>query len=121
MDGSIKLYDSRLIQRGAVQSYEGNVNSHTRIELGVDPSEKVVMSGGEDCYLRLWDMKSGELLFKDKFINSIPSAVCWPRIGGVRGVLEPKYDDQDYRSYWQDHCLGAWIGSYEGIFYMDWL
>lgn len=41
----IKLYDHRQIQKGPVQSYEGNVNSHTRIELGVDPSERVVMSG----------------------------------------------------------------------------
>lgn len=44
----IKLFDHRLIQKGAVQSYEGSVNSHTRIELGVDPSEKVVMSGEND-------------------------------------------------------------------------
>ncbi|KAI3455768.1 hypothetical protein Pfo_012431 [Paulownia fortunei] len=118
MDGSIKLYDHRLIQRGPVQSYEGHVNSHTRIELGVDPSEKVVMSGGEDCYLRLWNIKSGELLFKERFMNSIPSAVCWPRSGAL---LESTEGGQDYRCYWQDHCLGAWLGSYEGIFYMDWL
>ncbi|XP_074347570.1 uncharacterized protein LOC141686433 [Apium graveolens] len=45
MDGSIKLYDHRMVQRGAVQCYEGNVNSHTHIQLGVDPSEKFVMSG----------------------------------------------------------------------------
>ncbi|KAL6561828.1 hypothetical protein OROGR_002835 [Orobanche gracilis] len=82
MDGSIKLYDHRMIQRGPVQCYEGNVNSHTRIELGVDPSEKVVMSGGEDYYLRLWDIKSGEMLFKERFMNTVPSAVCWPKIGG---------------------------------------
>ncbi|XP_073131678.1 uncharacterized protein [Henckelia pumila] len=80
MDGSIKLYDHRAKQRGPVQSYDGNINSHTRIDLGVDPSEKVVMSGGEDCYLRLWDIKSGELLFKNRFMNSTPSAVCWPRV-----------------------------------------
>lgn len=42
----MKLYDHRLIQRGAVQSYEGHVNSHTRIQLGVDPSERFVFSGG---------------------------------------------------------------------------
>ncbi|KAL0352633.1 UNVERIFIED_CONTAM: hypothetical protein Sangu_0844600 [Sesamum angustifolium] len=118
MDGSIKLYDHRLTHRGPVQSYEGNVNSHTRIELGIDPSEKVVMSGGEDCYIRLWNIKSGELLFKDRFMNSIPSTVCWPRIGGL---LELTKDGQDHRCYWQDHSLGAWLGSYEGVFYMDWL
>lgn len=169
----IKLYDHRLTQRGPVQSYEGNVNSHTRIEIGIDPSEKVVMSGehdqdshkclyddstdtdnlqlsgGEDFYIRLWNIKSGELLFKDRFMNSIPSAVCWPRVGGIScfcqiyaywfpelfpchhskvivgnsyiGLLELTKDGQDHRCYWQDHSFGAWLGSYEGVFYMDWL
>lgn len=28
-----------------MQSYEGNVNSHTRMQLGVDPFERFVMSG----------------------------------------------------------------------------
>ncbi|KAG6696256.1 hypothetical protein I3842_09G139100 [Carya illinoinensis] len=55
MDGLVKLYDHHLIQRGTVQSYEGHVNSHTRIQLAVDPSEKFVMLGGEDCKLRLWN------------------------------------------------------------------
>ena len=41
----MKLYDLRLLQRGAVQCYEGHVNSHTRIQMGVDPSERFVMSG----------------------------------------------------------------------------
>lgn len=41
----IKLYDHRLTQKGAVQSYEGHVNSHKRIEVGVDPHERFVMSG----------------------------------------------------------------------------
>ncbi|KAH7522813.1 hypothetical protein JRO89_XSUnG0102600 [Xanthoceras sorbifolium] len=79
MDGSVKLYDHRLIKRGPVQSYEGHVNSHTRIQLGVDQSERFVMSGGEDCNLRIWSIKSGELLFEDRFSNSIPSNVCWRR------------------------------------------
>ncbi|KAL8513325.1 hypothetical protein ACS0TY_019507 [Phlomoides rotata] len=117
MDGSIRLYDHRQMQKGPVQSYEGNVNSHTRIELGVDPSERVVLSGGEDCYLRLWDIKSGELLFRERFMNSIPSAVCWPR----QSSSCIRRDDADYRNYWEEHSLGAWVGSYEGIFYMDWL
>lgn len=48
----IKLYDHRLMQRGPVQSYEGNVNTHTSIKLGIDPSEKVVMSGENGLYER---------------------------------------------------------------------
>ena len=41
----VRLYDHRLLQRGAVQCYEGHFNSHTHIQLGVDPSERFVMSG----------------------------------------------------------------------------
>lgn len=41
----MRLYDHRLTKRGAVQSYGGHVNSHTRIQLGVDQSERFVMSG----------------------------------------------------------------------------
>ncbi|XP_062082889.1 uncharacterized protein LOC133789153 isoform X2 [Humulus lupulus] len=108
MDGSVKLYDHRLCQRGAVQSYEGHVNSHTRIQLGVDPSERFVMSGGEDCYLRLWSIKSGELLFQDKFSNTILSTVSWQRREG--------YHDE------QSSSIGAsaWLGSQEGLFLMQW-
>jgi WD repeat-containing protein 21A len=89
-----------MLQRGAVQSYEGHVNSHTQIQLGVDPDERYVMSGrwyfsdvisltflfensdlvisgGEDCKLRIWSIKSGELLLEDKFSNSVLSTVCY--------------------------------------------
>lgn len=111
MDGSMKLYDHRLTQRGAVQSYEGNVNSHTRIQLGVDPSEKFVMSGGEDCKLRIWSIKSGEILFEEKFMNSIPSVVCWQRNEG---------DEGSRIDYEQTLCGGAWLGSQGGLFHMRW-
>ncbi|KAK9067444.1 hypothetical protein SSX86_014773 [Deinandra increscens subsp. villosa] len=103
MDGTVQLYDHRLTQRGAVQMYAGNVNSHTRIQMGVDPSERFVMSGGEDFYLRLWRLKSGEMLYEDKFMNSVPSVVCWPRGDGG--------------SNRQNHFPGAWLGSREGLFY----
>ncbi|CAN4114093.1 unnamed protein product [Withania somnifera] len=106
MDGSIKLYDQRLM-RGAVQSYEGNINSHSRIQLGVDPSEIIFMSGGEDYHLRLWSIKSGELLFDDKFMDTIPSVVRWPKTEGLLGLGK--------------QIQGAWIGSEEGLFFMNWL
>ncbi|KAF3450096.1 hypothetical protein FNV43_RR06176 [Rhamnella rubrinervis] len=98
MDGSVKLYDLRLVQRGAVQSYEGHVNSHTRIQIGVDPFEKFLMSGGEDCNLRLWSIKSGELLFEDKFSTSVPSAVCWRR---AERFLNLPDDRERYQQYLQ--------------------
>ncbi|XP_041027393.1 DDB1- and CUL4-associated factor 4 [Juglans microcarpa x Juglans regia] len=119
MDGSVKLYDHRLIRRGAVQSYEGHVNSHTRIQLAVDASEKFLMSGGEDCNLRLWSIKSGELLFENKFSNSVPSTVCWRRAERLVGVQDERQSYREY-PYQQGHGLEAWLGSREGLFYMDW-
>ncbi|MFS7970132.1 putative transcription factor WD40-like family [Helianthus anomalus] len=104
MDGTVRLYDHRLTQRGAVQMYEGNFNSHTRIQMGVDPSERFVMSGGEDFYLRVWRLKSGEMLYENKFMNSVPSVLCWPRGGG---------------SNRRDYFPGAWLGSREGLFYVN--
>ncbi|XP_010260798.1 PREDICTED: uncharacterized protein LOC104599783 [Nelumbo nucifera] len=94
MDGSIYLYDHRLLKRGAIQSYEGHVNSHTRIQLGVDPSERLVLSGGEDGNLRIWSIKTGEMLFRNKISNLVPSTVCWTG-------------------------SGAWLGSREGIVFMQ--
>ncbi|CAL5184442.1 unnamed protein product [Lathyrus oleraceus] len=112
VDGSIKLYDRRMLQRGAVQSYEGHVNSHTQIQLGVDPDERYVMSGGEDCKLRIWSIKSGELLLEDKFSNSVLTTVCYQSF--------KKFKAEEENQYTYNSSLGAWLGSYEGLFYMDW-
>lgn len=100
-----------MVQRGAVQSYEGHVNSHTQIQLGVDPYERYVMSGGcyfsdisisltflfensdlvisggEDCKLRIWSIKSGELLLEDKFSNSVLSTVCYQTFNSKHDML----------------------------------
>ncbi|KAL4279016.1 hypothetical protein GQ457_03G000460 [Hibiscus cannabinus] len=113
MDGSIKLYDHRLTKRGAVQSYEGHANSHTRIQLEVDQSERFVMSGGEDCYLRLWCIKSGKMMFEEKFSDSVPTTICWRRAQSKRSVgMEGEIR--------QNHNCGAWLGSEEGLFHMNW-
>ncbi|XVE94315.1 hypothetical protein REPUB_Repub01dG0270500 [Reevesia pubescens] len=110
MDGSMNLYDLRLTKRGAVQSYGGHVNSHTRIQLGVDQSERFVMSGGEDCYLRLWSIKSGKLLFEEKFSDSVPTTICWRRAERSMGRKAEK----------ENHNSGAWLGSEQGLFHMHW-
>ncbi|KAJ4702743.1 DDB1- and CUL4-associated factor 4-like [Melia azedarach] len=114
MDGTVKLYDHRLTKRGAIQSYEGHVNSHTRLQLGVDQSERFVMSGGEDCNLRLWSIKSGELLFEDKFSNSVPSAVCWQRTRRFMGTSQKDLELE------QRHGSEAWIGTQDGLYLMNW-
>ncbi|CAH8320194.1 unnamed protein product [Eruca vesicaria subsp. sativa] len=106
MDGTIKLYDQRMVKGGvAVQTYEGHVNSHTRIEFGIDPSETFLMSGGEDCYTRIWSIKSGQLLCENKFSNCVPSVVCW---SAVEGQSESN-DSIVHR---------AWLGSREAMFNM---
>ncbi|OMO68874.1 hypothetical protein CCACVL1_19784 [Corchorus capsularis] len=119
MDGSMKLYDHRLTKRGAVQSYGGHVNSHTRIKLGVDQSERFVMSGGEDCFLRLWSVKSGKLLFEEKFSDSVLTSVSWRRAKRClrREDERPRYEEHPFECY---NSCEAWLASQEGIFQMQW-
>lgn len=116
MDGSVCLYDHRLLQRGAVQSYEEHVNSHTRIQLGVDPHERFVMSAGEDCYVRLWSIKSGELLFEDKFSDTVLSTVCFRKYNYADNVFNPVVVNK----YMNDYPLGAWLASQGGLYYVNW-
>nr|XP_029117973.1 uncharacterized protein LOC105036131 isoform X2 [Elaeis guineensis] len=121
MDGSIKLFDCRLLQRGAVQSYEGHVNSHSHLQLGVDPSETLVMSGGEDHYLRIWTIRTGELIFEENFSNSVLATICWPRDGsgayGVQGSFkQPECCSEG--SYEPTHSWGAWLGSCDALCYV---
>ncbi|XWS40491.1 hypothetical protein CRYUN_Cryun18bG0144400 [Craigia yunnanensis] len=120
MDGSMNLYDHRLTKRGAVQSYGGHVNSHTRMQLGVDQSERFVISGGEDCYLRLWSIKSGKLLFEDKFSDSVPTTICWRRAQRSMGREAERQRYEEQQLFGQNHNSGAWLGSQEGLFHMHW-
>lgn len=116
MDGSIKLFDQRLLDRGAVQSYEGHVNTHTQLKLAVNPSETLVMSGGEDCFMRIWSVKSGELLFEENVTDSVIKTICWPCIGrGIHGSTSRYYDKKLHEPA---QSWGAWMGSCEGLYYI---
>lgn len=42
----------------------------------------ILVLGGEDCKFRLWNIKSGKLIFEDKFGDAVPSTICWRRAGG---------------------------------------
>ncbi|CAD6221735.1 unnamed protein product [Miscanthus lutarioriparius] len=108
MDGSIKLFDLRLIQKGGIQSYEGHVNSHTHLPIVVDPSETLLMSGGEDCTVRIWSIKTGELLFAQSMADRF-TAFCWP---------ESSHDLCSSSLFDLNHSWGAWLGSRAGLFYM---
>ncbi|KAG0496140.1 hypothetical protein HPP92_000831 [Vanilla planifolia] len=116
MDGSIKLFDRRFLNK-AIQSYEGNVNSHSRLQLACNPSETLVLSGGEDCFVRIWSIKTSQLVFEENISNCIMPIVCWPYYGDFSYGY-----DQFFRhgeNPYQPTCSwGVWLGSYEGLFYM---
>lgn len=117
MNGTMKLWDRRLVQRGAVQSYEGQVNSHTTMQIAVDPTETLLASGGEDCAIRLWSVKTGELLHTADGACSPVRTVCWPKCGRLRELYDGRqfYEDAVFD---QDFCWGLWLGSSEGLLYM---
>ncbi|XP_057867377.1 uncharacterized protein LOC131074707 isoform X1 [Cryptomeria japonica] len=117
MNGTIKLWDRRLIERGSVQSYEGNVNSHTMIQIGVDPTESLLASGGEDGAIRLWNVKTGKLLHTEVGFSSPVTTICWPK---YRKMRESSKEEKFYEdtSFEQKFCWGLWLGSFEGLLYM---
>ncbi|GJN24258.1 hypothetical protein PR202_gb11989 [Eleusine coracana subsp. coracana] len=128
MDGSIKLFDLRFSKKGGIQSYDGHVNSHTHLPLVIDPSETLVMSGlfilnshklvihvaffmpgGEDCTVRIWSIKTGELIFAQRVADTLFTALSWPESSPeMCGSL--LFD--------VNHSWGAWLGSRDGLFYM---
>lgn len=119
MDGSIKLYDHRMTKRGFVQSYEGHVNSHTRSQLGIDHSERFLISGGEDGKLRLWSLVSGEMLFEERVSQSFLSTVCWGRSEGIVKTPDESKSSMNLSSG-DNLSRGAWFGSQEGLFQACW-
>ncbi|KAG4946655.1 hypothetical protein JHK87_042662 [Glycine soja] len=68
--------------------------------------------GGENCKLRLWSIKSGELLFEDKFSDSVIFIVCYKTYGH-------SFKEEEENQYKCDSSQGAWLGSLEGLFYMS--
>ncbi|KAJ0966205.1 hypothetical protein J5N97_027343 [Dioscorea zingiberensis] len=120
MDGSINLFDRRLL-RIPVQSYEGHMNSHSHLQIGVDPSESFLISGGEDCFLRIWCIKSSELLFAKNLSSSPVSAICCSQTGNITYGTEGSNKQTDWyqESQWErGQSWRTWLGSHEGLFYM---
>lgn len=101
----------------------------------------LVISGGEDCKLRLWSIKSGELLLEDKFSDSVLSTMCYQTFRSSKHhmllafmlfnywllILKSNiiwcvdFKAEEENPYKHDSSLGAWLGSHEGLFYMHWL
>ncbi|KAI0527387.1 hypothetical protein KFK09_002987 [Dendrobium nobile] len=116
MDGSIKLFDRRFLKRD-IQSYEGHMNSHSQLQLGVNPSETFLLSGGEDCFVRIWSIKTSKLIFEENVSNCIFPTVCWPYYGDFSYGYDEflKHGENPYES---TCSWGVWLGSREGLHYM---
>ncbi|CAM6082750.1 unnamed protein product [Calypogeia fissa] len=117
MNGDIQQWDRRIVERGSVRSYEGHVNSHTVLQLGLDPTERLLVSGGEDCAIRIWSMNSGRLLHVESGLTSPVTTVSWPtsfrttdsrQWGGF--CEEPPYEN--------DNPWALWMGSSSGLLHM---
>ncbi|KAH7659638.1 WD40-repeat-containing domain-containing protein [Dioscorea alata] len=120
MDGCIQLFDLRLLRR-PVQSYMGHVNSHSHLQLGVDPSESFFMSGGEDHFLHIWSIKTSELLFAKNFANATLNTICWSQTGNISKDIQQSSEEtvRHHESKWElDQSWRAWLGSHKGLFYM---
>ncbi|XP_031500661.1 uncharacterized protein LOC116264522 [Nymphaea colorata] len=122
MDGSLGLFDSRLLQRGAVHHYEGHVNSHSRLHIGVDPTETFFLAGGEDCCMRIWNIKTGEILYGSRISSSPVVAMCWPQNESVLSASDelPVSNGVEFEMESSEltHSWAAWLGSLEGLFYI---
>ncbi|CAN6483073.1 unnamed protein product [Victoria cruziana] len=122
MDGSVGLFDSRLLQGGAVHYYDCHVNSHSRLQIGVDPSETFFLAGGEDCYMRIWSIKTGKILYGSRISSSPVVAMCWPQ---KKSVLSASGEfpasigvEFEMEPLELTHSWAAWLGSLEGLFYI---
>lgn len=40
-----------MVENGAVRTYEGHNNTHTTLQLGVDPTETLLVSGNRDAFI----------------------------------------------------------------------
>lgn len=98
----------------------------------------ILVLGGEDCNFRLWNIKSGKLIFEDKFVDAVPSTICWRRNGSNdRSLLFLSYlcpsailfsikllvgflKRRDRYLGCEDHSSGAWLGSQRGLHYVSW-
>lgn len=117
MNGDINLWDRRLVEKGPVLTYEGNHNTHSMLSLGVDASESLLASGGEDRTIRIWGLRSGRLL---QTISGLP--------GVVHGFSSPTEFGNSRVNGWksclaeplikESHAWRMWLGLSSGLMYM---
>ncbi|EFJ15672.1 hypothetical protein SELMODRAFT_422538 [Selaginella moellendorffii] len=77
MSDSIRLWDRRLVGRGWLRSFEGHKNSFSSLQLGIDPTGTVLMSGCEDNAVRIWSLRTGSLLHTETGISCTPAKLVF--------------------------------------------
>ncbi|BBM98798.1 DDB1- and CUL4-associated factor 4 [Marchantia polymorpha subsp. ruderalis] len=106
MDGQIWQWDRRISGRGPVQTYEGHVNTHSLLQVRLDPSERLLASGGTDGALRIWSVKSSRLLHVERKLSCVPKRICWntshctSNEGGWDYFEEPCFKDDSPWALW---------------------
>ncbi|XP_067680543.1 DDB1- and CUL4-associated factor 4-like [Haliotis asinina] len=60
ISGRVKMWDVRM-QRAVIE-YSGLFNRYSRIPLHLDETEQVLYGAGQDCYMRFWSVKTGQLM-----------------------------------------------------------
>ncbi|XP_064623020.1 DDB1- and CUL4-associated factor 4-like protein 2 [Lineus longissimus] len=58
--GKINMWDIRKAK--VVMEYPGHKNDYSRIPFGVDETETIIYSAGQDCFTRIWSLQDGSLL-----------------------------------------------------------
>lgn len=114
MNGVIQQWDRRMVENGPVRTYEGHYNTHTMLQLGVDPTETFLVSGGEDCVLRIWSLASGRLLHAEKNLSAPATCICWP--ASMRLQSQGGYGEEP--PFESNFSWGFWFGSSPGLHYM---
>ena len=72
--------------------------------------KSLFMSGGEDCTVRIWSIKTGEQIFAQSMADCLFTALYWPGSGLDLNGFSSMFD--------LNHSWGAWMGSRDGLFYM---
>jgi len=81
--GEISKWDRRMCK--VVTKYEGHVNEYlTQLKFAVDNSERYIVAGGQDKYLRIWSQSEGKLLHQlgpfDNHIYNVALSDNWVNI-----------------------------------------
>ncbi|XP_024517267.1 uncharacterized protein LOC9630270 [Selaginella moellendorffii] len=99
MSDSIRLWDRRLVGRGWLRSFEGHKNSFSSLQLGIDPTGTVLMSGCEDNAVRIWSLRTGSLLHTETGISCTPAKLV-------------------FRESDDDELWSTWLASRDELVYM---